>query len=602
MIDAEETRIASQVLVDSRPAALAAGGGFLWVASEDGTVSRIDPGTRAVRTVDVGQSAAGIVYEGRSLWVTKADERAVDQIDPDTLTVVQTIAVGNGPAGIAAGAGGIWVANTIDGTVSRIDLARGAVTQTVPVGGRPAAIAVGAGAVWVANHEGATVVGLDPRSGTIVAAIKVGNGPTAIAVGESGIWVASRQDGTVSRLDPATSSVSATIPVGASPASVAVSADAIWVTNSGEGTIARIDLDTGRVVKSIAVESSPNALALAGEQLWVTTVPSLSSHRGGVLRVEASPDICPCIDPAEPDYRVVNLTHDGLLAYRRVGGIGGGELVGNLAVQVPTPTDQGRTFSFQLRRDVRYSNGGLVRASDFRYSLERVLTINRGRLTMYDGIVGATDCPVPSRRRCDLSTGIEIDDGASRITIHLTEADPDFLYKLTLPHASVIPAGTPLRPMREQAVPGTGPYQVASVVPNRTVRLARNPYFQVRSHDARPDGYPDEIRFQFSDDADARLAAVERGAADWVTELPAGRLKSLLTRHADRLHSDSAPWTDYMFLNTRVPPFDDRRVRQALNYAVDREKIVELAGGALVARTTCQFLPPITPGYRPYCP
>jgi YVTN family beta-propeller protein len=597
-------RLVAQLTLGSRPSAMTAGAGFVWIASEDGTVSRIDPGTNTVRTADVGQSAGGIVYEGGSLWVTKTDERMVAQVDPETLTVVQTIAVGNGPTGIAGGARAIWVANTIDGTVSRIDRVRGSVTRTVPVGGRPAALALGAGTVWVANQESATIVAVDPRSMAIVAAIRVGNGPSGIAAEENGVWVSNRQDGTVSRLVPATNSVATTIPVGANPAGVALDGHAVWVANSGEGTIARIDPDSGRIDRSIPVEASPNAVALSGGKLWVTTLPSVSSHTGGVLRIEAPPPFCPCGDPASPGFNFpfINLVHDGLVAYRRVGGVAGGLLVGNLAVGVPTPTDRGRTYSFQLRRGIRYSNGVQVRASDFRHSMERFLTIGRDGVESFRVIAGAAGCGKRSHTRCDLSKGIDVDDRANRIRIHLTEADPDFLFKLTLPYASVAPAGTPFRIASAQPVPGTGPYRVASFAPGRGVRLVRNPYFRVWSHDARPDGYPDEIRAHFNDDAEERLAAVGRGKADGATELTDLRLEALLTRYGSRLHSDPAPATDYMFLNTRVPPFDDRRVRQALNYAVDRNRIVELAGGGLVARATCQLLPPITPGYRPYCP
>lgn len=347
VIDAETAGITEQLTIGSKPSAIAAGGGFLWVASEaDGTVSRIDPETRRVQTLAVGRSAAGVAYGEGSVWVTNAEERSVVQVDPDSFTIAQT--VGNGPRAVAVGEGAVWVANTIDGTVSRFDLDRGAVTDTIPVGPSPAGIAVGAEAVWVTSEANGSVSRLDPRSGTVVEAVNVGNGPTAIAVGEGALWVANRQDGTVSRIDAAANSVSATIGVGASPSAVAAGSGAVWVASEGDGTIARIDPDAERIDETISVASSPSALALASGNVWATTLPSLASHRGGVLRVETPPFACRCIDPANASFPegqyVFHLAYDGLVAYRRVGGIAGLSATSPWAFR-RRPTREGRTAS-----------------------------------------------------------------------------------------------------------------------------------------------------------------------------------------------------------------------------------------------------------------
>jgi YVTN family beta-propeller protein len=607
VIDADAAEIDGEVpLPGSRPGAIAAGGNFVWATSEaEGTVSRVDPDGRDVQTLHVGESANGVAYGARAVWVTNGEKRAVVQINPDPLEVVQTIPVGNGPGPVAVGEGAAWVANTIDGTLSRIDLAGGG-PKTFRVGAAPAGIAVGLGAVWVTSDATGTVLRLDPRSGTIVESISVGNAPTGIAIGEGAVWVANRLDGTVSRIDPATNSLSATIPVGVSPTSVAAGLGAVWVANAGDGSIARIEPGSDPAVdKWIPVESSPNAIALADGNAWATTLPSLPDHRGGVLRVESFPLSCGCVDPAFAEPRplgstVIPLAYDGLIAFRRVGGIGGAALVPNLAVRVPVPTDQGRTYTFQLRRGVRYSDGTPVRASDVRYSLERALTLVSDLTRYYGAVVGAAECG--SSARCDLSQGIEVDDAAGRITIRLARADADFLYKLTLPFAFVVPAGTPLRPARTEPIPGTGAYRIASLPPDRELRLVRNSHFQVRSPDARPDGYPDEIRYHLTTDAGSQVAAVAQGRADVMLGPPVERLTGLLTRYPGRLHSDAVPWTDFMFLNTRVPPFDDLRVRRALNYAVNRKRMVDLLGGTLAAQPTCQLLPPAVPGFRPYCP
>jgi YVTN family beta-propeller protein len=615
VIDAEAAGIEAQIPIGSRPGAIAAGGGFLWVASEaDGTVSRIDPETHDVQTLEVSDSATGVGYGGGSVWVTNGEARTVAQIDPDTLALVQRIEVGNGPGPVAVGKGAVWVANTLDGTVSRIDLAGRAAMQTIPVGADPAGVAVSTGGVWVTSEATGAVLRVDTRSAATVPPVNVGNGPTGIAAGEGSVWVANREDGTISRIDPTTNVVSRTVEVGRNPTAVAVGLGAVWVANAGDATISRIDPTAGEVDETIAVGSSPNALALADGNVWATTLTSPRSHRGGVLKVESRVFPCECSgDPALADvdesWMAYTLVYDGLVAYRRVGGTAGRTLVANLADRLPRPTDEGRTYAFRLRPGLRYSNGTPVRASDFRYSLERTLTMNDYWSYPYEGILGVAACAdrAPSER-CDLSRGIEVDDAARTMTIRLAQADPDFLHTLTLPFAALVPSGTPLRAARKHPIAGTGPYRILPPESDDELRYVRNPRFEMWSQD-RPDGYPDEIRFHLSDDRPAtRLTAVERGQADWasdwgvVSAIGVEGRRRLLTRYADRLHTDPVPHTAFMFMNTRVPPFDDLRVRRALNYATDRRELAELAGGPPLAPLTCQILPPGFPGYRPYCP
>jgi peptide/nickel transport system substrate-binding protein len=68
------------------------------------------------------------------------------------------------------------------------------------------------------------------------------------------------------------------------------------------------------------------------------------------------------------------------------------------------------------------------------------------------------------------------------------------------------------------------------------------------------------------------------------------------------VHINPTMNTGFLFLNVRAPPFNDLRVRQAINLALDRSKIVAGFGGPAAATPTCQLLPPQLPGYKRYCP
>jgi peptide/nickel transport system substrate-binding protein len=301
------------------------------------------------------------------------------------------------------------------------------------------------------------------------------------------------------------------------------------------------------------------------------------------------------IDPFQSD----GLTTDGLVTYNNAGGPAGAQLVPDLAVAVPTPTQGGTVYTFQLRSGIQYSDGRLVRASDFRRSVERLFRLGSLGSPYFSHIVGAAAC---TRKRCNLAQGVVTHDRARTVTFHLVAPDPDFLSKLTFGFATPIQPGTPWHRMGWTPVPGTGPYEIASAN-DYEIHYVRNPYFHERSHAAQPEGIPDEIVMRFGLTPAQEVKAIEQGRADWTFDgVPASLLPTVDTRfHAD-VHR--YPWTTetvFFQFNTTVPPFNNLRARQALNEATDRAAIARFYGRGAAA-PTCQILPPGLPGYRPYCP
>jgi DNA-binding SARP family transcriptional activator/ABC-type transport system substrate-binding protein len=608
-VGADGKVLVKQVAVGAGPARAVAGGGAVWTSNTvDGTVSRIDTRTDNVQTIAVGNSPAGLAFGAGQLWVADAERRILSQVDPRTGKVVRTVGVGNGAAGVAYGFGAVWVTNGVDGTLLHVDPVAGTVRRTISVGAGPGAVAAGAGGVWVALPAAGSVVRVDPHSGEVVDIVTVGNGPEALAAGIKGVWVANSQDGTVSRIAPESDAVLWSAPVGAAPSGLAADGDAVWVAVAGSGELVRLDRD-GHVLRRIEVGNAPAAAVVAPDGVWVTVLASAEAHRGGTLRVEASElSECRCIDPAvawdAPEWQLLNLVYDGLVAYRRVGGSAGATLVGDLARTVPRPTPDGRNYVFRLRPGVRYSDGTRVRATDVRRSLERLYAINRdGAPQFYGSIVGAAAC-ARAPARCNLSRGIVADDAAGTVAFHLTSPDPEFLYKLALPFAFVVPGATPIAVARSRPLPGTGPYRIDRFVPARELTLARNGRFRVFAPAARPDGFPDRIVARLGDRTADQVRAVVSGRAD-VAVGPSGPTSGPFLIDAASLGQlRVAPFgsTEYLFLNTHVPPFDDVRVRRAVNLAVDRGRLAALSRGPQAARPTCQILPPGFPGYRPYCP
>jgi YVTN family beta-propeller protein len=610
----------AQVPIRTGPSALAAGMGAIWVANvDDGSVSKIDPRTNAlVDTIPVGNGPGGIAVGGGYVWVTNSLDGTVSRIDPKKATTpVQKITVGNGPLGVAYGEGAVWVANSSDRTVTEINPRTGVPHEPIPVPAGADGIAVGDDAVWVTSESAGSLSRIDPRARIVTQPINVGEGASAVAVGLRAVWVANSVDGTVTRVDPARDAVSGTTTVGAGPSGIAASPDGktVWVSSQIAGTLSRIDPAQVKVLDTVTTGNRPSDVAMSGNSVYVAVRASGLTHRGGRLTVLTSLAGDESIDPAvafdNVSWSAITLTNDGLVGFKRVGGNDGTRLVPDLATTIPTPTDGGRTYTFQVRRGVHYSNGALVRPADFRRGVERSVatyaSTGLGSAFLFSSIVGYDRC-LKAPEHCDLARGIVADPSSSTVTFHLATADSDFLYRLALPAGDAVPAKTPLS---SPPLPATGPYMIASFDAARGLRLVRNPHFREWYAAAQPSGYPDEIVWRFNVAPSAQRRGVENRRADVASDAgfadegffpPVALLTALQTRYASQLHLDQEIQTYYVFLNTRIPPFDNLKARQAVNYAVDRNRMVDLRGGPDHERPTCQVLPPNFNGYQRYCP
>ena len=251
---------------------------------------------------------------------------------------------------------------------------------------------------------------------------------------------------------------------------------------------------------------------------WSAVRQSGAGHRGGTLQGADEPIAVDSIDTAvaydTTSWPILRMTNDGLVAYNQASGVAGTQLVPDLAVSLPTPTDGGRTYTFRLRPNIRYSNGRPVKASDFRAALERDFEIGKRPVALLRRhrrrrpLQEASEALRPlardrrGRRRARRSPSI-----SSRRT-------PSSCTSSRSTSPTCCPRGQPAKEARTRPLPATGPYMIASYRPRHTLRLVRNPHFREWSKAAQPDGYPDEIVFEIGGTPAAAVNDVIHGKAD----------------------------------------------------------------------------------------
>jgi peptide/nickel transport system substrate-binding protein len=293
-------------------------------------------------------------------------------------------------------------------------------------------------------------------------------------------------------------------------------------------------------------------------------------------------------------------TYIPLLTYAHASGAAGTKLIPGLAKSLPRVSDGGRTYTLYLRPGLRYSDGVPVRASDFSHSVERVFALNSPGSGFFTDIVGAER--FAARDKGGIS-GIEADDRSGKIVIHLVNPRGTFSNELALIFAAPLPADTPDEDLTAHPPPATGPYAITGSRPGRGWEYERNPEWAKANAKAMPDlpgGHVDRIEMTVIKSPSTEVNEVEQGKFEWMKDPPPpDRLPELRRRYTGtQFREEPTISTFYFWMNTTTEPFDDPRVRRAVNYAVDPAALERIYAGSM--RATQQILPPGMPGYEKF--
>ena len=355
-------------------------------------------------------------------------------------------------------------------------------------------------------------------------------------------------------------------------------------------------------LRKVTVLSCTSVVAVFGVAACGSDEGSDASGGGEInISMTSFPDyIDPQLSYTLEGWEVLYNTYTPLLTYKHAKGEEGTAVVPGLAEGMPEISPDGKTYKLKLRPDMKYSDGTPIKASDFTYAIQRLFKADSGGSVFYSGIMGA---PEYAEGTADTISGIVTDDATGDITITLDAPNGTFENVLGLPFAAPVPTSTPLSDdATNNPPPSSGPFMITSVEAPQTLTMERNPNFQsVLDAGATEvaDAGVDKIVVTQNKSNSAQVTGVEQNTIDFMVDPPdADRLQEVKTRFGERFRMEESINTYYFWMNNQTAPFNDVRVRQAVNYAIDPEALNRVFGGRM--HPTQQILPPGMPGYEEY--
>jgi peptide/nickel transport system substrate-binding protein len=303
----------------------------------------------------------------------------------------------------------------------------------------------------------------------------------------------------------------------------------------------------------------------------------------------------PALSYTVAGWQALAATNLPLITYKRVKGEEGATRIPALVEALPEVSSDGTTYTMTLREGLKYSDGTPVKANDFEHTIKRVINLESGGTSFFTSTIeGAEKYLEAGKAKGDIS-GITADDATRKITIKLTEPSGQFPFILAMDFGGLVPGDTPFENQTKTPPPGVGPYKITEVRTGRGFTMERND--QYPEIPDLPPGKLDKVTInQVTNDSRA-ITDVLQDKEDYFDDPPTGdALREFREKSGDRWRPEVTNSTYYFFLNNRVKPFDDIKVRQAVNYAVDKRALARLFGGTL--EPDCNFLPPGMQGYQ----
>jgi len=289
-----------------------------------------------------------------------------------------------------------------------------------------------------------------------------------------------------------------------------------------------------------------------------------------------------------------------MLYYKAAEGQEGSEIIPGLAKEMPKVSNGGKTYTMFMREGLKYSNGEPIKAGDFKYAVERAFLTNSGGSPFYTSIVGAEKF---AKTKKGGISGIKVNEGTGEIVINLEKPRGTFENELALMFVAPVPKSTPAEDQSASPPPASGPYYITKSEPDRGWTYERNPYWandNGKQMTEIPAGNMDKIEMEVLPNQATQVNEIESGQLNWLFDpVPADRLQQVKEKfEGTQLRLEPTISTLYFWMNMTEEPFNNLKVREAVNYAVDPAALERIYTGLISG--TQQILPPGMPGYKKF--